>query len=388
LVYRSIDAQFDMDQYKNFGVEDFVWDQFFRQWILAPNRENDLLWNAWLAENPESARVVNEARQVVLSLGTKESELSDREIRDAVNKTIARIHEPLEENFSTFDRPIPFYRATWFQIAASVAIFIIAGLSWKSYRSQMQLASDSIKLEAPASSPGLAIRMVEKVNSGKKSILVRLEDNSEITLKPGSSIRYAEPFTATTREVYLQGEAFFDIAKDPDRPFMVYANELVTKVLGTSFTIKAYPSSKEVTVEVKTGRVSVFAKSDPELQAKLTRRELQGIILSPNQKIIFERDVVRMEKTLVERPEIVLPKSKIPHFQFEDTPASEVFASIGNAYGIEIIYDEELLKGCPLTASLDNQPLHEKLSIICKAMEATYEVLDGQIIIHSRGCRN
>ena len=95
-----------------------------------------------------------------------------------------------------------------------------------------------------------------------------------------------------------------------------------------------------------------------------------------------------MVKTLVEKPEIIVPKAQIPHFEFEDTPASEAFATIGKAYGIDILFDEELLRDCPLTAALDSQTLHEKLSIICKAVEARYEILDGQIIIHSRGCRN
>jgi transmembrane sensor len=141
-------------------------------------------------------------------------------------------------------------------------------------------------------------------------------------------------------------------------------------------------------VEVKTGRVSVFAKSDPNAAQKAGNNRLEGLVLSPNQKMIFKRDEVRMVKTLVEKPEIILPKDQIPQFAFEDTPVSEVFHAIETAYGVDIVYNAELLKGCPLTATLDEQPLNEKLMIICKAVEARYEVLDGQIIIHSEGCRN
>lgn len=377
-----------MDQYKNFGVEDFVWDTFFRQWILAPTRESDLLWNDWLLENPGSVAFVKEARQVVFSLGIREVELSADEIQDVVGKTIARLNVSSEETNVSFAPYRRFYRTVWFQMAASVLIVMVAGLSFKTYWFKMSTAyrNDRVATDATVVEP--EADMIEKVNAGDQHILVQLRDHSKITLAPGSRIRYAKAFTGVKREVFLTGEAFFDIAKDLDRPFLVYANELVTKVLGTSFRVRAYPSSKEVTVEVKTGRVSVFAKSDPELRNKLTRRELEGVILSPNQKIIFEREAVRMVKTLVERPEIVLPKSQIPHFGFEDTPASEAFASIAKAYGIDIMYDEVLLRDCPLTAALDNQPLHEKLSIICKAVEAEYEILDGQVIIHSRGCRN
>ncbi|MDQ6481698.1 FecR family protein [Dyadobacter sp. LHD-138] len=375
-----------MDRYKNYGIEELVWDLSFRQWVLSPTRENDLLWKTWLSENPECKNKVDHARQVVAALRVHEEDLPDEEIRKVVGKTIERIKAPGNDLVLPLVSTRRFYQSLWFQIAASVLILVVSGLSVKNYRSGMKKESGGLEMSAKYTEG--QVRMIEKVNDGDRHILVQLSDNSRVTLAPGSKIRYTKYFTGVRREVTLTGEAFFDIARDVERPFLVYSNELVTKVLGTSFRVKAYPSSKEVTVEVKTGRVSVFAKSDPHLQDKLARRELEGIILSPNQKIIFERQAVRMVKTLIEKPEMVLPKSQIPYFTFEDTPASEAFASIGKAYGIDIIYDESVLSGCPLTAELDNQPLHEKLSIICKAVEAEYEILDGQVIIHSRGCRN
>jgi transmembrane sensor len=374
-----------MDQYMNFGVEDFVWDEFFRQWVLAPTRENDNQWKQWIAENPDHAETVEKARQVVKGLKVREELISDDEIRHVVNRTVNRIEEPAEE-YSDWSNGSRFYQRWWFHAAASAVLLITVGLTLRFYKSIPENIAvkpvQEIKIVADS------VRLIERTNNSDRPMEIVLDDNSRVTLMESSTIRYSERFSESRREVYLEGEAFFDIAKDPDRPFFVYANELVTKVLGTSFKVSAYPSARQVTVEVKTGRVSVFAKSDPQIKDRMSRRELEGVILNPNQKIIFERVAVRMVKTLVERPEIVLPKSKIPHFEFEDTPASEAFASIGKAYGIDILFDEELLSGCPLTAALDNQPLHEKLTIICKAVEAEYEILDGQIIIHSRGCRN
>jgi transmembrane sensor len=373
-----------MDQYKDFGVEDFVWDRFFRQWVLAPTRESDYTWNQWLTENPEFTLLTNEARQMVLAYRVDEPEISGQEIEKIVKRTISRIYQP--ETDSTQKRTTqPFFRTMWFQLAASVALLMMVTWWVKVYNPVKNGETGQI---LNSEKTGSVKGQIEKINTSSGPLLVKLEDGSRITLRPGSLIRYAEHFSDMNREVLLIGEAFFEISKDHDRPFLVYANELVTKVLGTSFTIRALESSREVTVEVKTGRVSVFAKSDPKLHTKISKRELEGVILSPNQKIIFERDEVRMVKTLVEKPEIIVPKAQIPHFEFEDTPASEAFATIGKAYGIDILFDEELLQDCPLTAGLDNQTLHEKLSIICKAVEANYEILDGQIIIHSKGCRN
>jgi len=375
----------DMNHYKKYGTEDLVWDTYFRQWVLAPTRESDLAWKSWLAENPEMADNINLAKQVVLALQVKESTISDHEISNLVKDTISKTGPVGKENRQPeLPEIIPFYRKFWFRIAATLTILMVFGWLAKSRLVQKDIAEISANVQNTLSGKH---SFIEKANTTTSSLLLLLDDGSKITLAPESKIRYNTKF-GSRREVYLTGEAFFDITRDPAHPFFVYANELVTKVLGTSFTIKAYQKSKEVTVEVKTGRVSVFTKLDPDLKTKISNHELEGVVLSPNQKIIYARDQIRMVKTLVEKPEIIIPKNKTPQFIFEDVPVSEVFDSIAKAYGIDILYDEELLKGCPLTAILENQTLHEKLTIICKAVEANYEILDGQIVVHGKGCKN
>ena len=326
---------------------------------------------------------INKARAVVLSLRVAEPEISTAEISKIVKETIAKT---TPGNAVTSEPEVytivPFHKKFWFKIAASLTIVML--FAWLAISRLTEHGVSGVK-ENLTADRGL---LIEKINSGKVPLLVRLNDGSQVTLAPESRIRYARKFVGSKREVYLTGEAFFDIHKDPSRPFFVYANELVTKVLGTSFTIKAYKTSKEVTVEVKTGRVSVFTQLDPDAKEKISNHELEGVVLSPNQKIIYARDQIRMVKTLVEKPEIIISKAKTPQFIFEDMPVSEVFDAIGKAYGIDILYDEELLKDCPLTAILENQTLHEKLTIICKAIEANYEILDGQIVVHGKGCKN
>ncbi len=375
-----------MDRYNHYTVEDFVWDVFFRQWVLSPTRETDIAWNEWAENNPEKSDAIQQARSIVLSMRLNEPEISEPEIREVINRTLSRVrtHSP---EFAPNEEPVkrPFYRAMWLQVAASMAFLMLSAWIGYSFYNKKEAKQSGEYTYADA---GKDLLLVEKFNTTSANMLVSLSDGSKITLSPKGRIRYPEQFVDAKREVYLEGEAFFEIFKDPDHPFFVYAHGLITKVLGTSFRIKAYELSDEVTVEVKTGRVSVFAQSDPDVVEKASNRELEGVVLNPNQKIIYTREEVRMIKTLVEKPEIVLPKTEVPQFEFEDTPVSEAFVSIGKAYGIDILFDEELLKGCPLTATLDNQTLHEKLTIICKAVEASYEILDGQVVIHSKGCRN
>lgn len=374
-----------MDRYNDFSVEDFVWDDFFRQWTLSPTPEADELWGDWIDANPDMLEKVEQAKAIVLSLRLHEPEIDDSEINQVVKQTVGRITDTEEQTLRPSGRRVPVFSIPWMQFAASVAFIVLLG--WAVY-SAMVKREEKPQLGQQDSLIENSEAFTEKRNTTSETIQLALSDGSRISLAPKGRIRYPAHFDGERREVFLEGEAFFDIAKDPEHPFLVYTSGLVTKVLGTSFRIRAYGNSGEVTVEVKTGKVAVFAQSDPHLKEKVADKQLQGVVLTPNQKIIYARDEVKMVKTLVEKPEMVVAKAEIPHFEFEDTPASDVFDTIAKAYGIDILYDESLLKDCPLTAHLENQTLHDKLFIICKAVESSYEIVDGQVVIHSKGCKN
>jgi len=189
----------------------------------------------------------------------------------------------------------------------------------------------------------------------------------------------------------LSGEAFFEVTKNPNRPFVVYANELITKVIGTSFTIKAFPKDKEVTVNVKTGQVSVSVAKQATNPQTVSQRELEGIVLFPNQKAVLSRQDVRLVKSLVENPALIAIETPAHKpirgsFEFDASPASSVFKAIELAYGVDIVFDETLFSTCEFTGNINDESLYEKLDIICKSIEAKYQILDAQIIISGKGC--
>src|SRR5690606_5880596 len=101
-------------------------------------------------------------------------------------------------------------------------------------------------------------------------------------------------FDSLRREVNLTGEAFFEVTKNPDQPFFVYANELIAKVHGTSFSIKAGENEANILVAVKTGKVSVFTRSDVNAAEYKTNKDLTALLLTPNQQATFERDQARL----------------------------------------------------------------------------------------------
>ncbi|MEA5257484.1 FecR family protein [Arcicella aquatica] len=371
-----------MKNYRDFNTEDFVWDINFRNWVLSPNREVNAFWEKWLEANPEKTPQVEKAKSIVKALVIKDLSLEKTEVEELVKNTVSKIDEQ-ENNTTKKIRWFSTSKNQWLKVAALIAIIIGLGITYHQLLNEIN-EPKGIYEKHVAANPE---KLIEVKNDHESPLPIQLIDGSLVLLKKGSKISYLKQFEGNNREIYLSGEAFFEVTKNPEKPFLVYANGLITKVLGTSFTVRAYDKEKEVTVEVKTGKVSVFAQSDTRVEEKATSRELKGVVLTPNQKIVYAREEVRMDKLLVELPKITIKKNTKPQFEFEDTPVSEVLQTLEKAYSIDIVFDEELLSNCPLTASLTDLQLFDKLDIICKGVEARYEILDGQIVIYSKGCK-
>lgn len=356
--------------YNQYNAEDFAADSDFKAWVNRPTAQTDAFWEAFLAEYPERYPQVKEARQLVAGLGHLPRQAVPD---DQVNRIWARIEGTLD---GSQRGSFPLGRTYRKPLQWAAAIALLFGLGW--------WGSGRTALEQPGYTPAFNApqEWKEAVNEGDKTMDIQLADGSRIQLGKHSQLRYPPRFSDSKREVYLMGEAFFDIRKNPDQPFLVHANGLVTKVLGTSFYINALKDAPEVTVSVHTGRVSVYtdksgAASDPESE---------GVVLTPNQKAVFQRKEATINKTVVEKPLLLIPESKQAVFVFEATPARQVFEALEKAYGIEVVYDEDLLRNCSLTINLTEEDLYQKLEVICKVLGAEYKLIDGQVIIYSKGC--
>lgn len=221
--------------------------------------------------------------------------------------------------------------------------------------------------------------MVHVTNSGKEEKKIDLKDGSSIVLKPGGEVSFPETF-GVTREVHLSGEAFFQVARDVNRPFLVHANEVTTKVLGTSFIIKAYQEEKEIVVAVKTGKVSVYAESSPAKDAE------PAVILTPNQEIVYNRDENHMTRKLVDAPQVIV-KEQLLKSMYTNAPVTAILQALEKSYGIDIQYDEQVLSRCTLTSDLTEEGLYEQIAIICNALGAQYSIADMSIVIDAKGCQ-
>lgn len=354
-----------MPDYDQYTVNDYLEDASFRCWVLQPTDELTRYWGEIISGNPTSADTIRQARIMLVTMeerfgGTAPDPIFREDIRAITDmartsrRDVRKLKSGREGRYQNL-----------FKIAASVVLCIGIGLWF------FQRQNDTGE-------------MLVQRNDTDAAITLFLSDSSMVILEKGSTLTYPGNFQSDTREVYLEGQAFFEVSKNPKRPFLVFANETVTKVLGTSFTVKAFKEDKSVLVSVKSGQVSVYSVNPDERGE--TVLAAKAVTLLPDEQVVFDRMdfELKKERTVknashADRPE---NESRI----YEDTPVTEILHALEIEYGIDIIFDEKKLSDCLLNTQFDEEFLKEKLHAICKAIGASYEITDGQVKLLSNGC--
>lgn len=225
-----------------------------------------------------------------------------------------------------------------------------------------------------------------KVNNSEKQEAITLSDGSQVTLQPHSKLHFIKNFAPDKREVFLEGEAFFQISKNPAKPFLVYYNNIVTKVLGTSFTINTNIQTGNIEVAVKTGKVQVY-----ENEKLVEGQTNKAVILTPNQKVIYKPELRLFETALVETPRPLIGEEDKKYeatvaFVYDQEKLVNVFKHIEVNYGIEIVVENTNLNNCVFTGDVSTQDLYTKLKIICLTTNSSYEINGTKILIKGKGC--
>lgn len=175
----------------------------------------------------------------------KETHLENEDNNDAARNTISRIINKAELEGRYIGPPVLKSRLkrrrVWLAVA-SAAIILFAGWLLKTSPSPVKEETKQEALEA-------------RKGSRSRSLL---PDGTTVWLNAGSKLYYENDFTGSTREVRLEGEAFFDVVKNPDQPFIVHTYGIDIKVLGTAFNVKSYPEDKTTETTLYRGSVRVF----------------------------------------------------------------------------------------------------------------------------------
>lgn len=367
---------FSLENYQFYTAEDFIQDSLFREWVLAGTPESEALWQDFQSRFPERKPVLTAARALLIALHESQSfptEEQGHRIWNTINNETKRPSETEEAEFSPIVIPL------WKWLSAAAVVLVALGLTWLTLwnRSDEPLTYSEQIAES-------VVPMVEKFNTTNQPLKLTLSDGSRITLYPGSRISYSSPFQGDKREVFLSGKGYFNVTKDDSKPFIVYANQLVTKVVGTSFIIDAFEGNSSPRVEVRSGKVKVF-RLDKFRDAEKGKPEVM-ILLTANQQVKYNITQKDFATSYISKPLLLKTPKAHPDFDFENVAVPDVFQTLEESYGVTIEFDQETLKGCRITAPLGTEPLFRKLDIICQTIGATYEVYGTRIVIAGKGC--
>lgn len=207
---------------------------------------------------------------------------------------------------------------------------------------------------------------VVKMATTTEKLEQTLDDGSQITLNQNSKLEYPKSFTGNTRSVELEGEAFFDVAKNPEKPFVISTQRGRVTVLGTSFNVEANPNS-DLKVYVASGRVKLESIESKDSLYVILEPEMTGV-LTQTGKVFIEGNTASdalfwMDKRL----------------DFDKTPLPQVFEVLERNYKIEFSSFDSKLDKCLLTARFREDSVRNILSVI----EATFDIhfqLDADVI--------
>lgn len=343
-------------------LEDFLNDSHFRDWILneQPDPQNPY-WKQWLEDNPDKASLFRRAVQVLETLRDQSvpwAEESKAQILERIQSAIRQGENSSNESVPLFpdQRRRPF---RWYKAAAAILILLSSAALW-----QMDIFNGN-------PSPDITNNnRITRATAGQRSTIY-LPDGSIVFLNAGSQLQYdSSAFEGTSREVFLTGEAFFQVHKNPGKPFRVHSNGLITTALGTSFNVRTYTGLPSK-IQLASGKVRVD-------KTGVGRQTEESIVLEPGQEAIVGKDG-RLH--LQEIPVDHIDAWRTGALLFDRTPFDEAVKTLEIWYGKEIV-----VKGMKniqplINGRFDNEQLDKILESMQFSLGFNYTIEEKHVII-------
>lgn len=297
----------------------------------------------WVSQNPENKKVFDD----YVSLWSLRQNAS-RQFN--VQSGLSRLNDRINDFEKQEQRKDAFWNV-W-NMAAAILLLVVSGFTLYFY--------------GIAAFEDRAQSLLSETSATDQLSVVTLSDGSVITLNKQATLKYPATFNAKTREVYLSGEAFFQVAKDSSKPFVIHANGITTTVLGTSFNVKA--SADSVTVSVATGKVRV---SDGR----------QTQLVMPYERVLYAD--ATFTKSASDLSELNW-NSRV--LEFNDITLGQAAELISQFYEIQVTFQHEKLKNCVITGKFKNQRLETVLQAIEFSTDVHSEVKNNSVLLFGKGC--
>ena len=385
----TINKIFTMKNYYNFTVNDFIDDESFRNYVLRKSPSDIIFWTTWISENREKKEAIDEAEKLVhlLAAGVNLS-LSDNAINEEWQKLYYRIGDDSLKN--KFKKPtlIPFKGINYkwlLAAAASIAIFMATFFLLKkdiltketNFSAQIFDKSNN-KSENVLTIPIIAENeeSIIKTPFGKTQKII-LPDGSTVLLNANSALRFSKNWSKSAdRIVWLDGEAEFsvkhyDLPQRAAQKFIVNTKGVNVEVIGTRFNLMS--RAEKCKIALYEGTIQLYLTKHPEQER---------IAIEPNEIAQIDNGVV-VRISQIKKIEVYQAWTK-QHFEFDNTPLSEVALLVENTYGLKFVFKEESLKNKRLTASIPDDDVDVLVKVICQIFNIKTQQSNSEIIFENK----
>ncbi len=339
--------------------------------------ENEDLLIQWIKNNPGSLNELNDYRQI-WNLSENVGKINANLIREEWNALLLKVKYKKE----TTGKSVSMF---WYWMPRVAAVFLLGAILSFAVAYQV-FNSNSNKL------------VYNEIDTpvGAKS-KVTLPDGTVIWLNAGSTLKYSNQFNKKTREVFLTGEAFFDVEHNPSKVFLVRTSELNIKAYGTTFNVKSYTEEGTIETTLIEGSIGVTRTS-------FENKRTDEVMLEPNQRVVYYRKsrLVKKEnigdKNIETTPEAVArPQQKLTYLISKGINAGEftswkdgtLFISsetlkqlavkLERKYNVKIHFENENLKKLKFTGSIENETIEQVIEAIGIAANITYNIKDRDV---------
>jgi len=269
---------------------------------------------------------------------------------EMMNKTVQK---QIMDNIKVDILPVRTFKwKQWLVVAASFLLVITTSLSgYLLYDGQTRKLADD---------------MTVTVEKGQK-VALTLPDKSRVWVNSGSTLTYGSRFNKKERIIQLDGEAYFEVAKNKKAPFIVQSHGFSVEALGTAFDVKAYPDENQISTVLIHGKVEVGD-------------ELNKINLTPNQKVIYNRATKSLQKSDV-TDGLASADWRFNKLTFDSETFEDIASVLERDYNVKVVFESQSLKKYRYSGSIGNTSLESLLQIFALTSPISYHLKDSVIYL-------
>jgi transmembrane sensor len=360
----------NIKDYRKYTTEDLVQDDYFLQWVLHPDDQSNSFWEDFLSKYPDKEHKIKEAVYIIKAIRASEPVVLSHELKRIyrnvhISSTPVRKMRWMAAKIAAVFLLLVALGGVWYYLQTDRPVFPIEVADsellengrvilpdgtvneFETEQTQItQTATGELTINSDTLSLGDVSDKTDKtamaqviIPYGKRSDIT-LADGTRIWLNAGSQFSYPVNFTGNSREVYLAGEAFFEVEPDPNKPFHVITGDMKIRVTGTKFNVTSYASDQTTQAVLVTGKID----------AAKNKRFARSVELKPGERIVYNKQEDNMEK---DRVDVELYASWVNGYLiFDNEPVENIFKKLERYYDKNIL--TEKLSGQPkFTGKLD-----------------------------------